>query len=45
MYIQLSASTVGLALGVAVGISLLSTLLPAYRASHGNIAQALRYVG
>ncbi|MCJ7503555.1 MAG: FtsX-like permease family protein, partial [Acidobacteriia bacterium] len=35
MYIQLSASTVGLALGVAVGISLLSTLLPAYRASHG----------
>ncbi|MGD0922126.1 MAG: FtsX-like permease family protein [Terriglobia bacterium] len=45
MYIQLSASTVGLALGVAVGISLLSTLVPAYRASHGNIAQALRYVG
>jgi len=45
LYIQLNGSTVGLALGVAAGISLLSTLVPAYRASHENIAQALRYVG
>jgi putative ABC transport system permease protein len=33
------------ALGVAVLTSLLSTLVPAYRASRMNIAEALRYVG
>jgi ABC-type antimicrobial peptide transport system permease subunit len=45
LYIQLDALTVMLALGVAAGISLASTLLPAYRASRINIAQALRFVG
>jgi putative ABC transport system permease protein len=45
LYIQLDALTVILALSVAAGISLLSTLLPAYRASRINIAQALRFVG
>jgi len=44
-FVQLDAPTLGLALMVAVSISLLSTLIPAYRASRVNIAQALRFVG
>jgi ABC-type lipoprotein release transport system permease subunit len=36
---------VGMAFGVAVGISLMSTLVPAYRAARLSIAEALRYVG
>lgn len=43
--IGLDAFTVVLAFAVATGISLVSTLLPAYRASRLNIAQALRFVG
>lgn len=45
IYIQVDTVTVGTALGVALGISLLSTLIPAYRASRASIAQALRFVG
>ena len=45
IYIQVDAATVALALGVAVSISLVSTLIPAYRASRVNIAQALRFAG
>jgi putative ABC transport system permease protein len=44
-YIQVDAATVALALSVAAGISLASTLLPAYRAARTSIAQALRFVG
>jgi len=43
--IELDSVTLGSALAVAVGISLASTLLPAYRASRVSIAQALRFVG
>jgi putative ABC transport system permease protein len=43
--IPLSAQTVMILASAAVAISLLSTLVPAYRASHLNIARALRYVG
>jgi len=43
--IQVDAATVGVALVVAISISLASTLIPAYRASRVNIAQALRFVG
>jgi len=45
MYIELDLLTIALALTVAVGISLLSTLVPALRATRANIAQALRFVG
>ena len=45
LHIQIDAPTVGMALIVAVVISLASTLLPAYRASRIEIAQALRFVG
>jgi len=45
MYIQLDAPTIVLAFGVAAGIGLASTLLPAYRAARLSIAQALRFVG
>lgn len=45
MHIQVDVVTVGLVLCVALGISLSSTLLPAYRALGGSIAQALRFVG
>ena len=45
IYIPLDLATVGVILGVAVSISLLSTLVPAYRAARVNIAQALRFVG
>jgi putative ABC transport system permease protein len=45
IYIQMDAATLGAALGVAIGISLVSTVLPAYRASRVSIAEALRYLG
>lgn len=45
IYVQVDAVTVGVSLAVATVISLASTLLPAYRASRGNIAEALRFVG
>jgi ABC-type antimicrobial peptide transport system permease subunit len=45
IYIQVDAVTVGVVLSVAIGIGLLSTLVPAYRASRMSIAEALRYVG
>ncbi len=44
-HIQVDVPTVSLTLLVAIAISLGSTLIPAYRASHVNIAQALRFVG
>ncbi len=43
--IQVDLPTVIVAVGVATSIGLASTLIPAYRASHANIAEALRYVG
>ncbi len=43
--IQVDVSTVGVTLLLAIAISLGSTLIPAYRASRANIAQALRFVG
>lgn len=43
--VQADVFTLLLAVGVAVGIGLLSTLFPAYRACRVSIAQALRYVG
>ena len=45
IYIGVDTATVGVALAVAIGISLVSTLLPAYHASRVSIAQALRFVG
>jgi len=45
IYIQVDAPTAGLALAVATGIGVFSTLIPAYRAAHVNLAQALRFVG
>ena len=44
-YIQVDLPTVALAVTVALAISFASTLVPAYRASRTNIAEALRYVG
>jgi len=44
-HIRLDGTTIGLSLLVAVVVSLGSTLLPAYRASHLNLAEALRFVG
>jgi putative ABC transport system permease protein len=43
--IQVDRATVALVLGVAVAVSLASTLIPAYRASRVSIAEALRFVG
>lgn len=43
--IRLDTVTLGMALAFAVGIGVFSTLIPAYRAAHANIAQALRFVG
>ena len=43
--IRLDAVTLILALAASVGIALLSTLLPAYRATRTGIADALRSVG
>ncbi len=43
--IQVDGATVLVVLAAATAISLASTLIPAYRASHANIAEALRYVG
>ena len=43
-YIQLDALTIVFNLLVALVVSLASTLLPAWRASHVSIARALRYV-
>lgn len=43
--LAVSAPTLGLVLVVALLIALLSTLIPALRASGLNIARALRYVG
>ena len=45
LHIQIDAPTVGMAMIAAAVISLVSTLLPAYRASRIEIAQALRFVG
>jgi putative ABC transport system permease protein len=45
IYIRMDAATVLLTLLVASVISLASTLLPAWRAAHVSIAQALRFVG
>ena len=45
LHIQIDAPSVGMALIVAIVISLASTLLPAYRAARIEIAQALRSVG
>jgi putative ABC transport system permease protein len=45
VYIRADAPTLGVALGVAVFINLVSTLLPAWRASRISIAEALRFVG
>jgi putative ABC transport system permease protein len=45
IYIRMDAATVVLTLLVALVISLASTLLPAWRAAHVSIAQALRFVG
>lgn len=43
--IEIDFATLGALAAVAAGISLLSTLLPAYRASRMSIAQCLRFVG
>jgi putative ABC transport system permease protein len=43
--IPLNLPVLGVILAVIVGISLLSTFLPAYHASRASIAQALRFVG
>jgi len=45
LHVQVDVVTAGVALSVAMGIGLASTLLPAFRASRMNIADALRYVG
>jgi putative ABC transport system permease protein len=45
IYIRVDPLTVVVALGVAIGVSLASTLLPAYRASRLKIAEALRFMG
>jgi putative ABC transport system permease protein len=45
VYIRIGAPTLAVALATAVGISFVSTLVPAYRASRTSIAQALRFVG
>jgi len=45
IYIRVDAATVVMALLVAIALGLVSTLLPAYRASRVSIAQALRFVG
>jgi len=45
IYIQMDAVTIVLNLFVALVVSLASTLLPAWRAAHVSIAQALRFVG
>lgn len=40
-----SLATIGLCLGIAAGVGLVSAALPAVRASRTSIAEALRYVG
>jgi putative ABC transport system permease protein len=45
IYIQVDVVTVAVVLGVAIGIGLSSTLVPAHRALGRSIAQALRFVG
>ena len=45
LHIRVDFPTVVAALGVAIAISLASTLIPAYRAARANIARALRFVG
>jgi putative ABC transport system permease protein len=45
IYIQLDIAAVCFALGVALAISLASTLMSAYAASRVVISQALRYIG
>jgi putative ABC transport system permease protein len=45
IFIPISFETAGTVIGVAISISLLSTLVPALRATRVNIAQALRFVG
>lgn len=44
-HLSVGAPTVLLVVAVALAISLLTTFVPAYRASQLNIAEALRYVG
>lgn len=44
-HIRVDVTTIGFSLLVAIVISLGSTLLPAYRASRLNVAEALRFVG
>ncbi len=43
--LRVDSTTVGVTMLAAILISLTSTLVPAYRASRANIAQALRFVG
>jgi len=45
MYIRLDLPAVALAIATAIVIGLASTLIPAYRASHLNVAEALRFSG
>jgi putative ABC transport system permease protein len=45
IFIPISFETAATVIGVAIGISLVSTLIPALRAAQTNIAQALRFVG
>jgi putative ABC transport system permease protein len=45
IFIPISFETAGTVIGVAISISLLSTLVPALRATRVSIAQALRFVG
>jgi len=45
IFIPMNLETTGTVVGVAIGISLISTVIPALRATRTNIAQALRFVG
>ena len=45
IYIQVDAPTVGWSLAAATAIALASTVVPAWRASRANIAEALRFGG
>lgn len=45
IYVQVDGYTLALTLAVAVAIGVLGTIVPAWHASHLNIAEALRFVG